>query len=69
MPVNPKYCNNCNIKKVNRASYRDKILKRSSNGKPELEQLGFNCKRCDRPWIQIIDYTKSGSARIKWKMA
>lgn len=61
-----KYCKNCNISKVTRAPHRDKILKQNGN-EILLEQLGFNCRKCDRNLLQIIDYTKSGRARIKWK--
>jgi len=65
---NPKYCSKCDIKKVKRAPYRDKVLKREGKN-ILLEQLGFNCKICDRKLVQMIDYTKSGSSRIKWKNA
>lgn len=66
MATNPKFCRNCDISKVDRAPYRDKVLKREGK-EILLEQLGFNCRRCNRPLIQLIDYTKSGRQRIKWK--
>ncbi len=68
MANNPKYCKRCDIKKTERAPYRDRVLKRE--GKDILlEQLGFNCRICGRKLVQIIDYTKSGLSRIKWKNA
>lgn len=68
MAVKPSYCRKCNISKVNRAPHRDKVLKKKGT-EIQLEQLGFDCKKCERKWVQIIDYTKTGSARIKWKQA
>lgn len=65
--ANSKFCPKCDIRKVIKAPRRDKIVQKSTDGKIEIEHLGYDCKRCGRPWIQVINYTKRGRKVISWK--